>query len=254
MREPVVRSAIRALQLPAGSQGLDAGCGIGLQTGLLAEAVGSAGHVTGLDLFPEFLIYAGKIMAESGLSKWTAFSAGNVTDLPFGDGVFDWAWSMDCIGYLPLEPVPLLRELIRVLRPGGKVAILAWSSEKLLPGFPLLEARLNATTSGIAPFIAGGKPDSHFQRALAWFRAAGLDELAVQTFAGEVFAPLTADLRGAMEALIHMRWQGVKDELTHEDWEEYQRLCLPVSEDYILNRPDYYAFFTYSMFSGIVRS
>ena len=39
MREPAVRSAIGALRLPSGSQGLDAGCGIGLQALLLAEAV-----------------------------------------------------------------------------------------------------------------------------------------------------------------------------------------------------------------------
>lgn len=40
--EPVVRSAIQALQIPPGSRGLDAGCGIGLQALLLAEAVGPA--------------------------------------------------------------------------------------------------------------------------------------------------------------------------------------------------------------------
>ena len=58
--EPTVLSAIQALQLPLGSRGLDAGCGIGLQAMLLAKAVGSAGHVTGLDLSPEFLILAKK--------------------------------------------------------------------------------------------------------------------------------------------------------------------------------------------------
>ena len=37
--EPTVYPAIQALQLPSGSRGMDAGCGIGLQTSLLAEAV-----------------------------------------------------------------------------------------------------------------------------------------------------------------------------------------------------------------------
>jgi len=41
--------------------GLDAGCGIGHHTLLLAEAVAPAGHVTGLDLSPEFLIHAKEI-------------------------------------------------------------------------------------------------------------------------------------------------------------------------------------------------
>jgi len=69
LREPVHRSAIQALQLPVGSRGLDAGCGIGLQTVLLAEAVGPAGHITGLDLSPEFLLHAKEIVKESGLSE-----------------------------------------------------------------------------------------------------------------------------------------------------------------------------------------
>ena len=68
----------------------------------------------------------------------SASKEGSVTELPFDDDTFVWAGSMDCVGYLPLEPAPLLSELARVVRPGGRVAILAWSSEKLLPGYPLL--------------------------------------------------------------------------------------------------------------------
>ena len=51
-----------------------------------------------------------------------------------------------------------------------------------------------------------------------------------------------------------MRWMGVESELTSEDFETYQRLGLPESPDFILNHPDYYAFFTYSMFHGRVLS
>ena len=43
LREPVLRSAIQALQLPPGSRGLDAGCGVGLQALLLAESGGTCG-------------------------------------------------------------------------------------------------------------------------------------------------------------------------------------------------------------------
>jgi hypothetical protein len=40
-----------------------------------------------------------------------------------------------------------------VVRLGGSVAILFWSSQMLLPGHPVLEARLNATRVGIAPYV-----------------------------------------------------------------------------------------------------
>ncbi|MBL7174210.1 MAG: class I SAM-dependent methyltransferase [Desulfobacteraceae bacterium] len=250
--EPILPSAIQALQLPSGSRGLDAGCGIGLQALLLAEAVGHTGNVTGLDLSPEFLLHGEEIVKEAGLSDRISFQEGDVSKLPFYNDTFDWAWSANCIGYAPLEPLPLVKELARVVKPGGIVAILAWSSEKLLPGYPLLEGRLNATSSGIAPFVKGKRPELHFLRALGWFRDAGLEEPTARTFAGDAYAPLTDDVRNALIALFQMRWPGVESELTPEDREEYQRLCMPESPDFILNHPDYYAFFTYSMFHGKV--
>ena len=252
LKEPVLRSAIQALQLPSGSRGLDAGCGIGLQALLLAETVGPAGHVTGLDLSPEFLPYAEELVKKAGMSERISFREGDVNKLPFDNDTFDWAWSVDCVGYAPIEPLPLVKELARVVKPGGSVAILAWSNEKLLPGYPVLEARLNATSAGIAPFVKGKKPEAHFTRALGWFRDAGLEERTARTFAGDAHAPLTDDLRSALTALFQMRWPGVESELTQEDWAQVQRLCLPESPDFILDHPDYYAFFTYSMFHGKV--
>jgi demethylmenaquinone methyltransferase/2-methoxy-6-polyprenyl-1,4-benzoquinol methylase len=252
LREPVLRSAIQALQLPSGSCGLDAGCGIGLQALLLAEIVGPAGQITGLDISPELLVYAKDIVKKAGLSKSISFQEGDVEKLPFEDDTFDWAWSADCVGYAPIDPLPLIKELARVAKPGGSVAILAWSNEKILPGHPQLEARLNATTAGIAPFIKGKKPEAHFLRALGWFCEAGLENPTAQTFVGDAHAPLTDDLRRALQALFQMRWPDVESELSQEDWAEYQRLCLPESPDFILDHPDYYAFFTYSMFHGKV--
>ena len=252
LREPVIRSAIRALQLPSGSRGLDAGCGIGSHTLLLAEAVAPGGHVTGLDLSPEFLVRAREIAEKSSLAEQISFQQGDVNKLPFDDDTFDWVWSVDCAGYAPLEPLPLVKELARVVKPGGSVAILAWSSQQLLPGYPLLEARLNATSSGIAPFVKGKRPELHFLRALSWFRDVCLEEPTAQTFVGDVHAPLSDDIRSALMSLLQMRWGKLESELSQEDWAEYQRLCQPESSDFILNLPDYYAFFTYSLFFGKV--
>lgn len=252
LREPVVRRMIKVLQFPPGSHGLDVGCGTGHPATLLAESVGPSGHVTGLDLSPEILVHAHNYVDSTGLVEQITFKEGNAAELPFADNTFDWAWSMDCVGYLPFEQLRMLGEMARVVRPGGIVAILAWTSEKLLPGYPLLEARLSATTAGIAPFSKGMKPKLHFMRALDWFRKVDLIEATAHTFSGDAHAPLTSDLRQALESLFLMRWPGVEAELSEEDWGEYQRLCLPESADFILNQPDYYAFFTYSLFHGRV--
>ena len=130
------------------------------------------------------------------------------------------------------------------------MVILGWSSQQLLPGHPALEARLNATSAGIAPFIRGSRPERHFLRALSWFDEAGLQNLTARTFQGDVHAPLTSDLRCALLSLIQMRWDDPEPELSQTDQAEYRRLCLPDSPDFILDIPDYYAFFTYSLFRG----
>jgi demethylmenaquinone methyltransferase/2-methoxy-6-polyprenyl-1,4-benzoquinol methylase len=252
LRKSTTLAMIKALHLPAGSYGLDAGCGIGLQCLLLADEVGTAGHVTGLDVSAGMLNYGREMVKEAGLSERISFQEGDVAHLPFDDNTFDWAWSTDCVGYAPWEPLPLLNELARVVKPGGIVTIGAWSSENLLPGYPRLEARLEATSAGIAPFVQGKKPELHFFRALGWFHELGLKEPKGQVFADSAFAPLDDKIRNALVALFDMRWPGVATELSPEDLAEFQRLCLPDSPDFILNLPDYYAFFSYSMFWGRV--
>jgi ubiquinone/menaquinone biosynthesis C-methylase UbiE len=250
LREPVLREAVRSLRLPPGSHGLDAGCGIGQPALLLAEAVGPAGHVTGLDVSPHLLRHAEEIAARSGMSERISLEEGDIASLPFDDDTFDWAWSVDCAGYPTGDLLPLLEEMARVVTPGGTVAVLAWSSQQLLPGYPLLEARLNATCSAYLPHVKAARPDANFARALGWLRKAGLEDCNAKTFVGDVHAPMSDDLRAALLSLFEMLWGERQPEALDEDWAEYQRLCRAGSPDLILDLPDYYAFFTYSMFGG----
>ncbi len=253
LRESLIREAIRILQLPAGSKGLDAGCGIGLQTFLLAEEVGPFGHVTGLDISAEFLQYAEGLVERTGVAKRTSFKEGNVHSLPFANDTFDWVWSVDCAGYPVTEkPALLLQELARVVKPGGYVALLGYSSQQLLPGHPLLEARLNATCLSHAPLLEGKKPEQNFLCAPGWFRESGFGDIAVHTLVKDIFVPLGEDIRMALLSLLDMLWGKKSSEVSEGDWEEFQRLCRPESPDFILNRSNYYAFYTYSMFSGKV--
>ncbi len=249
LREPVMRSIIRTLPLAPGSHGLDIGCGIGLQIPQLVEAVGPRGHVTGLDISAELLAYAQHQISALPCANQVTLKQGDMRSLPFPDHSFDWAWSADCVGYPSGDLLPVLTEIKRVVRPGGSIAILAWTSQQLLPGNSLLEARLNANCSAYAPYLEGASPETHFMRALRCFSEAGLTDLKAQTFNGDVQAPLSAERRTALVSLFDMVW-GEAQTASESDRLEYQRLCQAGSPDFILNLPEYYAFFTYTVFSG----
>jgi len=256
LRKPVMRAMIRFLNLPPGSKGLDIGCGIGSNTQMLAKTVGKSGHVTGIDLSLDLSAYARRSANVVNLSRQISFQQGDMNNLSFDDDSFDWAWSADCAGYAPGDACHVLKEIARVVKPGGSVSILAWSSQQLLPGYPQLEARLNATSAGIAPFVP--EPDrvrqseSHFLRTLGRFKTAGLKESKAYTFAGNIQAPLNDEKRKALISLFEMRWGSSTSELAQADQIEYQRLCQPDSPDFILNYLDYYGFFTYTLFHARV--
>lgn len=252
LREPALRSAMAALQLAPGSRGLDIGCGIGLQTPLLAEAAGLNGHVTGLDISADLLAYARNRIQSMAYADRITFKEGDMMNLPFPDDAFDWVWSADCVGYPAGDLLPVLKEITRVVRRGGTVAILAWTTQQLLPGYGMLEARLNATCSAYASFLQDKTPESHFQRALRWFAEAGITEAVARTFVGDIQAPLSAECRIALTSLFEMLWAEAQPTASEADRLEYRRLCRAESPDFILNLTEYYAFFTYSMFSGRV--
>ena len=250
LREPILRAIITALQLPPGSHGLDIGCGIGLQTSLLAEATGPAGRVTGLDISPELLAYAqNRVRSLAGADRIT-FREGDMRSLPLPENSFDWAWSADCVGYPAGDLLPVLKEIARVVRPGGQVALLAWTSQQLLPGHTLLEARLNATCSAYAPFFQGKSPESYYPRVLRWFSEAGLTDAVARTFVRDIQAPLSIEYRIALISLFEMLW--TESAATEADRLVYRRLCQAESPDCVLDLPEYYAFFTYTLFSGRV--
>jgi ubiquinone/menaquinone biosynthesis C-methylase UbiE len=256
---PAIRSAIQALELDAGSRGLDVGCGVGTHTRWLAEAVVPNGQVTGLDLSTECLARARKAAAKSELAARVSFRHGDMSDLPFSDDSFDWAWSADTLWIGPpgqelpaRDPLSILRELSRVVRPGGTIALVFWSSQRLLPGYPLLEARLNATYAANYPYTDAARPELHILRALGWLQEAGLEDPTAHTFVADVHAPLEEVARKALLGSFQMLWRNAEGEVSSQDWAAFRRLCQPGSRDLILDLPDYYAFISYSLFHGRV--
>ncbi len=118
----VQRGIADALELRAGDEVLDVGCGTGTLTLALAERVGPAGSAVGVDASPEMIDAARE--KSSGVGIGAEFDLVPAQDLPFPDGRFDAVVTSLTIHHLPPEDrVGALREIIRVVRPGGRVVI-----------------------------------------------------------------------------------------------------------------------------------
>jgi demethylmenaquinone methyltransferase/2-methoxy-6-polyprenyl-1,4-benzoquinol methylase len=249
LTRPAICQAIQELALPPDSRGLDAGCGVGQHAVWLAEAIGETGRVTGIDLSAENIAVARVLVGESRQANQIELMRGNLLGLPFEDDSFDWAWCADVLWPVPgFDPVAALAELVRVVRPGGGVAILFWSSQRLLPGHPTLEARLDAAHAESNPYLGYTRPELHCLRARGWFSSLGLASCRAKSFLAEASAPLAPELRNAVAYCFSMFWGDLEGSVAREDWSTYQRLCTPGSADFLLDRPDYYCFLTYTLF------
>ncbi len=100
---------------------LDAGCGPGQFTILAAEALPSL-EIWGIDIAPTMIELAREHATASAASDRLHFQVADVARLPFPDGHFDAALSSGSIKHWP-DPVAGLRELHRVLAPGGRAFI-----------------------------------------------------------------------------------------------------------------------------------
>ncbi|MHA7648562.1 class I SAM-dependent methyltransferase [Mycobacterium sp. ML4] len=113
------RRAATALRLRSATRLLDVACGPGNFTAPLAHQLSTGSLAVGFDISEPMLTRA--VQDNSG--PRTCYVRGDARDLPFDDETFD---AVCCFGalYLMPEPFGVAREMIRVLRPGGRIAIL----------------------------------------------------------------------------------------------------------------------------------
>jgi arsenite methyltransferase len=117
------RATLQALVLRPGERVLDVGSGPGLLAAELAQAVGPAGQVTGIDLSDPMLALGQRRCADLGRAGRVSFVKADATALPFADASLDVAVSTQVYEYVANLPTALA-ELHRVLRPGGRALIL----------------------------------------------------------------------------------------------------------------------------------
>lgn len=253
-QEPEAHTIIAECGLPEGSRGLDVGCGAGLYTVWLAEAVGPRGGVIGVEPSAE-RAEAARALAGHGLpATRLEFRQGDAMALDFGDATFDWVWCSDVLHHVP-GTGRALREFARVLRPGGRIVVK--ESQLLagvfLPGHPALERRLRQAEMEWSRHEGGEFSfEERRQRTLASLRAAGLRVDGFRTYLLARRAPLPAAAREYIQRVVFDRNWGPRlhDRLTAADWAQRSALCEAGSPSCILNDPDYYCLYPISVLTA----
>ena len=113
---PAFAAAAAELDLAPGATALDVGCGTGRAVAVLRERVGPDGAVVGVDLTPEMLA------AAHAKGPPGALVLADVDRLPLATGRVDAVLAAGLLTHVP-DPTATLRELRRVTRPGGTLAV-----------------------------------------------------------------------------------------------------------------------------------
>jgi ubiquinone/menaquinone biosynthesis C-methylase UbiE len=116
--DDVLRRLVELAELSADYTTLDLACGPGLVVCAFAPHVR---HATGIDITPAMLDQARQLQAEKRLRN-ISWIEGDVTRLPFARGEFSVVTSRYAFHHFP-EPLAVLKEMIRVTKPGGTILI-----------------------------------------------------------------------------------------------------------------------------------
>ena len=127
---------IRGGGVGPGKQVLDAACGTGIVARKAAGLVGPGGRIAGLDFNEGMLRCAGNCAERDGLTviEW---HHGDVTCMPFSPGEFDTVLCQQGLQFFP-DRLAALREMKRVLAPGGRIAIGVWGRAEKSPHVPVI--------------------------------------------------------------------------------------------------------------------
>ncbi|HEX5501860.1 MAG TPA: methyltransferase domain-containing protein, partial [Thermomicrobiales bacterium] len=227
----VVDALIDLIAPSAGGAVLEVGCGSGAVARRLARRTDPTTAVVAIDINAYLLGEAAALARREGLADRIAFRAGNALALPFPDASFDAA--LTCTVLEEVDADRALAELARVVRPGGRVAVVVRADD--LPYWDSLplrrELRSKVVAWGTPGAAAGGCDDTSLYRR---FRALGLTDvqsgprLAVdrpQAGMREWQTGFEKNSLGALDAAEGMEWRAAAAQAEAEGsllwWQAY---------------------------------
>ena len=178
---------IAVAEIGKGDDVLDVGCGTGVLTRELAQHVGEAGSSTGFDLSDSMLGVA-RIRCPDA-----TFKQGNVTELPFDDQSFDVVISSFMLMFVP-DPQQALSEMLRVLRPSGRLVVSVWQGlDNNVVYRELVDATREVAGDDSANSMAWPFTMGQAGRLKGIFQAAGFEGAAMSEHDGTANFPSVED-------------------------------------------------------------
>jgi ubiquinone/menaquinone biosynthesis C-methylase UbiE len=197
---------------------LDIACGPGLVSLRLAALVGDQGAVTGTDLSGRMVETAQRHALTQGVLQ-ARFERADAEALPFPDASFDAVVCALGLMYVP-DPARALREMCRVLKPGGRMAAAVWGARDKCGWaaiFPITEARV---VSDVCPLFFRLGSGNMLARAIAaeGFSDVRLERLSTTLHYGSPEAALNAVFRGGPVALAYSRFDAAARKSAHAEY------------------------------------
>ncbi|MFO8024820.1 methyltransferase domain-containing protein [Thiohalophilus sp.] len=126
---------VEQIDLPSSARILEVGCGTGVILRNLVQRMNFSGSATGVDQCKAFIDAANKYAEQESITAELDFQVGDIHNLSFDDAVFDLVIAHTVISHVT-EPVQVLAEMARVVRPGGIVAIFDGDYASLTYAYP----------------------------------------------------------------------------------------------------------------------
>jgi ubiquinone/menaquinone biosynthesis C-methylase UbiE len=142
-----IRRLLPLLRVPRGAAILDVGAGTGLNLIEAAQWFAPARLLCGVDIAPGMVAVAQEKANRLGLPA--QFTVGDAEELPYPDGLFDLVICNSVFHWFPDRP-KAMRQMSRVLRPGGQVALICASQPAFNEWFHLIDAIVAQMTNGQA--------------------------------------------------------------------------------------------------------
>lgn len=231
---------VRAVPLLTGAAVLDVPCGDGFYTALLARRLRPFGKVTAADNSDAYLSVAREAVATAGETASVEFVKADAYRLPFDDGAFDVVWCAQSFISLR-DPVEALREMRRVTRPGGRVAVLEDDElHRVVVNWPVgLEVEVHRAAADASRARYGSKVAvSPGRRMRQFFLDAGLTPRGRKTFAADRQAPFRPAARRFLRLHLRDTREALAGYLTPAALTALERAIDADEPESLLNRAD----------------